>query len=370
MSVGLFDACFKYWAGIRRIGPAKPPSVKKASADPTLLQPSHKKTAHMLKETVQHLCNLHGIERVGLLTLTFSDHVTDTKEAQRRYHSLRTNVLSKRYVDFVRVVERQASGRIHYHLVVVLKADIRRGVNFEEFANKTYKSAPVSLRSEWAFWRRNAAAYGFGRTELLPVKSNAEGIGRYVGKYVSKHVNKRLPEDRGARLVSYSAGAKIGSTNFAWNSVRAWLWRAKLRQWALSHGCEDLKAVAALFGPRWAYHHRTAIAARELRFYPTLEHAKADGRCVVGLDPDAINLTFPPSTIWDREGAKWVPGIRRSPCDSSQAARGVVPPEPGELREPGGEGSCSSSPPAGAGQNWQGLGDSEKRCGSEAVSVA
>ncbi len=333
MSADWSEASCKFFAGIRRVGPPKLSVVRKAVQDPQLLQPSHKKTAHMLKETVQHLATVHGIDRIGLLTLTFADQVTDAKEAQRRYHSLRTNILSKRYLEFVRVLERQASGRIHYHLVVVLKADIRTGANFEEFEKKTYKSANVALRSEWAFWRRNAPAYGFGRTELLPVKSNAEAIGRYVGKYVSKHVGMRLPADRVARLVSYSGGAKIGTTNFAWNSVRAWLWRAKLAKWALHHGCADLRAVAALFGSRWAYHHRNEILARQLTFYPTLEHAKADGRCTVGLPDDATELHFPLPLFWDAERACWrtTPTLPRAGDDTSthresgQVKRGAPP---------------------------------------------
>jgi hypothetical protein len=295
----------------------------------------------MLKETVQNLCRVHGVERVGLLTLTFADHVTDAKEAQRRYHSLRTHILSTRYVEHVRVIERQASGRIHYHLVVVCKADIRRGVNFEEFANKTYKSAGPELRSEWAFWRRNSAAYGFGRTELLPVKTNAEAVGRYVGKYISKHVGKRLPADRGIRLVSYSRAAKIGTTNFAWASPKSWLWRAKLAKWALRHGCDSLQAVAALFGPRWAYHHRNYILAQQLDYWPTAAHAALDGFWLPPeLREDAIHIY---RSVANKTSAE------SSSCASSQATRGVVPPEPGEQREPGGEGSGSNNQPAGAG---------------------
>jgi hypothetical protein len=238
----------------------------------------------------------------------------------------------------VRVIERQASGRIHYHLVVVTKADIRRGVNFEEFANKTYKSAPVSLRSEWAFWRRNASAYGFGRTELLPVKTNSLAVARYVGKYISKHIGKRQPCDRRIRLVSYSRGSKIGTTNFAWASPKSWLWRAKLAKWALRHGCDSLQAVAALFGPRWAYHHRTYILATKLDYWPTAAHAALDGFWLPPeLRDDAIHIY--------RSRANKI-SAESSSCDSSQAVRGVVPPEPRELREPGGEGSCSTPRPA------------------------
>ena len=66
------------------------------------------------------LCMLYGIERLGFLTLTFADHVTDAREAQRRFHSLATHVLNTRYrARWIRVLERHESGRIHYHLIVV-----------------------------------------------------------------------------------------------------------------------------------------------------------------------------------------------------------------------------------------------------------
>ena len=35
--------------------------------------------------------------------------------------------------------------------------------------------------------------------------------------------------------------------------------------------------MAALFGPKWAYHNREAIPATRLHWYPTAKHAHADG---------------------------------------------------------------------------------------------
>ena len=90
-----------------------------------------RKTADLLRRSIEKMSKIHGLEKLGFLTLTFSDHVTDPKEAQRRYHSLNTGVLKKRYLDKVRAYERQKSGRIHYHLVVALSVDSRSGFDFE-----------------------------------------------------------------------------------------------------------------------------------------------------------------------------------------------------------------------------------------------
>ena len=106
------------------------------------------------------------------------------------------------------------SGRIHYHLLVALDSDIRTGFDFSGVRNQDYSSANRAIRDEWAFWRRTAPKYRFGRTELMPVRSNSEGIGRYVGKYISKGIESRTEQFKGTRLVEYSRKAKIASTRF------------------------------------------------------------------------------------------------------------------------------------------------------------
>jgi hypothetical protein len=205
-----------------------------------------------------------GLERCGFLTLTFADHVVDMEEAQRRWHSLRTHVLSQRYEAFIVVVERQKSGRVHFHLIVVLPEDIRSGFSFAEAERKIYSSANDALRDEWAFWRASAKRYGFGRTELLPIQSNAEGVGRYLGKYIGKHVKNRKPADKGARLVRYSAGARSVGCKFMFNSQGAWTWRRKLEKLASELEISDYSEFSRRYGPRWGYYLRDTVAAVEV----------------------------------------------------------------------------------------------------------
>lgn len=234
------------------------------TTQPPEFSPSARRTAYALQANVKGFVERHGIERVGFLTLTFAEHILDPKESQRRQNSLSTNVLRKRYVEHLRVFERQKSGRIHYHLLVALHDDIRTGCDFEAFARGEYRSAPAALRAEWSFWRRTAKEYGFGRTELLPVRSSTEAIGRYVGKYIGKHLEARESRDKGVRLVTYSC-AKVANTRFAWISPGAATWRRHLGAWitmlhevgAIRH--PTMAAVADRFGPRWAYHWKDCI---------------------------------------------------------------------------------------------------------------
>lgn len=226
----------------------------------------HKKSACALAWNVQFLAEKYGIERLGFLTLTFADNVLDPRIAQRRFHSLATGVLKKRYAEYIRVWERTKSGRIHYHLLVVLGSDIRTGFDFAGVANHDYRTANPQLRAEWAFWRSTAKTYGFGRTELLPVKSTAEGIARYVGKYISKHVAQREERDKGFRLVEYSRGARSVSTRFAFNTTGSKYWRHKVALFcaflSLRAGyCVTFGDLKDVLGPNWAYLYRKHIAA-------------------------------------------------------------------------------------------------------------
>lgn len=242
------------------------------TTQPNGLTGPHRKTAAALSWNVAHLCQKYGHERVGFLTLTFADHVLCPKEAQRRFNSLATHVLKVRYLDYIRVIERQKSGRLHYHLLVVLPDDIRTGFDFGAVADQDYSSANNHLRREWAFWRKTARGYGFGRTELMPVKGSGEALGHYVGKYIGKHIGFRKPEDKGVRLVAYTRGARMAtSRHTAVGSQVDDAWRGKVLTFARqmtvalraknpNHpGIETMDDLAFNFGKRWAYHWRDYI---------------------------------------------------------------------------------------------------------------
>lgn len=165
------------------------------------------------------------------------------------------------------MLERQKSGRIHYHLLVVTDEDIRTGVDFQAFGRKDYRSAPDPLRREWKSLRKTAPRYRFGRTELLPVMSNGEAIGRYVGKYISKHIDARETRDKGARLVEYSRGARLATTRFAWATDNASSWRRKVGLFVdmvASVNGDPRRSFDMLkdhLGPRWGYKWREFILA-------------------------------------------------------------------------------------------------------------
>ena len=140
------------------------------------LQPNHKKTAALLGWSVKALCESKGLANIGFQTFTFEENVTDPKEAQRKWHSLRTHVLTPRGLEYIRVFERQKRGAVHYHLLVALPVDIQTGADIRAIRKGDYRTASKALRAEWAFWRKTARRYGFGRVNLQPIASTAEAI--------------------------------------------------------------------------------------------------------------------------------------------------------------------------------------------------
>ena len=242
-----------------------------------------RKSEFIVKSNIHAMVEKFGINCIGFLTLTFADDVQCHKEAAKRFNSLATGVLNERYLQWVRVSERQKLGRWHFHLVVVSKHDIRRGVDFEAIKNRRYKDgANTALRTEWAFWRSTSKKYGFGRTEILPVKKTGEALAAYVAKYISKGFAFRQSRDKGARLVSYSQGARVCGSRFAFYSPLATAWRQKVAMWAASYdgvfarvavsgGHQPVDSLTyedlpSFFGSKWAWRYRKDIMAMEYPF--------------------------------------------------------------------------------------------------------
>ena len=196
------------------------------------LSTSHKKSTYALELNSHSFVKHCGFNRVGFLTLTFSDDIQDRQEAQRRFNSLRTNFLNKHFKGYVRVMERCKSGRIHYHLLVDCGCDVRSGLDFRKLQAKDYRSANANLRRFWRLLRSELPKYGFGRAELLPIKTNEKQLAKYISKYIGKHIEQRKPEDKGARLCQFSSNGvwKVVTTRFAFwsDGYREWLRKLRL----------------------------------------------------------------------------------------------------------------------------------------------
>jgi len=230
---------------------------------PSTLTPYHRKQAYSLIENCDRFIKRCGINHVGFLTLTFPDNVLDHSAALKRWNSLRTHFIDEYFGEWMLVKERQSRGAIHYHILIEVPFDIRSGFNFDQvFPPKgqrpDYSSASNELKRYWKLLRDNLPKYGFGRSELAPIRSNGEAMAKYVGKYVSKNVKGRKASkydalDKGARMFAYSQSWARSNTKFGWNSPGAKEWRRKVKKFAHFYNCNNEFQLSLLLGKQWAY---------------------------------------------------------------------------------------------------------------------
>jgi hypothetical protein len=119
-----------------------------------------KKSRHRLLMAVESMVKQHGIERVGLLTLSFGvpgswgrgseetkalrEQAKDLAFVQKRWHSFASNVVTKRYKDWICVLETHKDGVWHFHVVVATAADlIESAANTPAMADVKPGTAPM-----------------------------------------------------------------------------------------------------------------------------------------------------------------------------------------------------------------------------------
>ncbi|WP_425513473.1 rolling circle replication-associated protein [Desulfobulbus propionicus] len=203
------------------------------------------------------------------MTLTFPDHLTDPREASKRLNSFMSNFLRERIGSFITVRELHESGSWHYHLLVAFQAPICLGFRWkyakDHKAIPVFKTATKALKTLWRDIREAAPKYGFGRSEILPVRT-----GKGLAKYFSKVILQRAldPERfKGVRLVSYSRNFLRSVARFAWNNPYTRDFRRKVKRFAtellgitekLTDEPPDVDWLSYLF-PAWFWRYGKVI---------------------------------------------------------------------------------------------------------------
>ncbi|HXB58528.1 MAG TPA: hypothetical protein VNU95_03140 [Candidatus Acidoferrales bacterium] len=250
---------------------------------PSLLSPYRKKSRHRLISAVKWMVEKYGLNNVGLLTLSFGvpgsgrgsaetqelrEQAKDLDFVQKRWHSLNTNILSKRYPDWICIPEPHKDGVWHLHVVVATKMDIRTGTDIETLSN--YKLPywmrrgkhlrNEALAGEWQALREIACKYRFGRIELLPVKKTGEALARYLAGYLTKSFNM-IPPGQKHRLIRFSRGvSRVCSMQFTIRSLGNLIYRTRLKLAASMLHFREYGDFADYFGPRWHYYLSDIIA--------------------------------------------------------------------------------------------------------------
>jgi hypothetical protein len=256
------------------------------------------KTAYLAKVAILQIVERAGVDNVGMYTFTFPEDLSFL-EASKRWNSFNTDVLSKRYPDgnWVKTLEITKRGRPHYHWVGVVPgirvgctistkkiaprpnsatiARLQAGATLDELAKSRcfVKESGPNLRAERRFFNQALPEFGFGTyNDISPILTTAAAAASYAAKYVTKSFGNRPESLKGARLVTFGAGAKVGTTRFSAVSGKAKIFREGLELFCLKHGLdwEDLPVYCdACFGQpgrkyvghRWAYFLREDFVA-------------------------------------------------------------------------------------------------------------
>lgn len=307
-----------------------------------------KRQAQAVFENVEWMGKKFGDDTLGFLTLTAGDKVNgrfvkiaDPDEFQRRLNSLLTNVIRRHYRCGVIVIEPHKDGTLHAHIVCAVGADIRSGFDHGRLADleqavkagkrRAWRArecgANAALSAEWAFWRRTAPRYGFGRANLQPVRANGQAVARYVAKYITKGFTERRAEHKGMRMARYfgnwqsadeqarvesatdapSKAAPRFSARRGVNTPRARAWRECVRQIAFcSRGQLTQDTVKQCCGQRWAMtltrqmRATTFLVGESARWSASLREAMTAHNTEV-----AEEWRCAARAVWERHAAFW-----------------------------------------------------------------
>ena len=153
---------------------------------------STKQTMKKIRRLVAH--NFTGGDNQLWITLTYREHITNPQEVYRDFKSfirrIRTNFGQ---VEYIAVIEPQASGRWHLHVLM---------------KNETTLSIPNNVLS--ALWKQ-----GFTKTKRL---KRADKVGNYLIAYLSNlQIGDKDSQSKatvkGARLYMYPKGIRIYRTS-------------------------------------------------------------------------------------------------------------------------------------------------------------
>ena len=184
-------------------------------------------TTAALMKNMPRFVDVCGPSAVGVLMLTFSDDIP-WKEARSRLSYAWRHFFSKMFGAWICVTEFTKAGRIHFHIAVQCKEDIR--ADFDFAAYETYKlinesgagggtpltckkrrvlrnkiQANAALRNIWKNLDESLRKYKFGPVfDLFPLETNGIGLGKYLAKQLTRTLPRQRQSDKGAHLVSYS----------------------------------------------------------------------------------------------------------------------------------------------------------------------
>ena len=259
-----------------------------------------KKKATVLRIETEDMVKRFGLDAIVTYNLTLKEFLR-RDEAERRWHSLHTNLFSKNFECGVHVVERApTTGRLHWHGATVLKSheDVRTGFDWDSYwmwkaenikgrsarlglkkklMRKVMANATDGLRHAQGILSIKALnKYGFGHAHVVPIQKNCEAFAFYIAKYLSKKPSEKAlefkEEDKGRRSFRIWGKPRACDIRHSPNTERAAEWRKRVRfagkiigelvnGEAWSH--DDF---AKNMGKRWCYYMKPWISGIPIKY--------------------------------------------------------------------------------------------------------
>jgi hypothetical protein len=209
------------------------------------------KSVFVAQENIRLYIEKFGEENIGVLTVTTPSECLLAADFQRKWHSFLTNVLRELFPSGMWDRERQPrSGNWHAHAVVNVGWDIKTGFPFDQVAAGFYANVDPRLRALWKELRERAAACGFGRIELFPLKHSGPACARYLTKYLAKSFGTEKAEgEEKCRLFGIWGGVRFVHSQFSFVSSR--ILRRKKAWLAGRLNIRDNDGFKALYGRHW-----------------------------------------------------------------------------------------------------------------------
>lgn len=262
--------------------------TRKESAKRRERQKAGRKLAFQAVGLVGDFAAHWGHGHVAMLTLTVEEQNVSPREFARRWNSFKTH--EGGWINgFLRFLEPQQRGTPHYHVLVATGFDLapnafnwaafnetrrqegepkaefdrrRKSPEWRAACQAYARSAVPELRELWRHLRKVLPRYGFGRTELLPLRDKT-GAAVYCGGYLRTGAQERYGAWKGARLIECDRVSsqmwRKHARGFQFNQTAERIWRFQLGKWATSVRCRDEEELRKRFGSNWCFRHRDEI---------------------------------------------------------------------------------------------------------------
>ena len=136
---------------------------------------SAQKTIYCVHFNIEQMLKRFGPENCAFMTVTLKERIYDAKEAKAAIDRILRAVIRPRYSHYIGVLERHDSGAIHYHFVVHVGRNIRRGFSWAAFRRQQWFKLPKVIRDEVCCVFSTAAPREVCENQIQTLSSCSQG---------------------------------------------------------------------------------------------------------------------------------------------------------------------------------------------------